>query len=67
MESLFACLGGWLILKENLGIRGYIGSVLMIGAMLLSQSPNLSLKMHKTLSAAEVDFTQSKTNKITAK
>jgi hypothetical protein len=35
--------------------------------MLLSQSPNLSLKMHKTLSAAEVDFTQSKTNKITAK
>ena len=37
MESLFAALGGFLILRENLGLRGYVGCGLMIAGVLLSQ------------------------------
>lgn len=37
METVFASLGGFLILGENLGVRGYIGCVLMFCGMLLSQ------------------------------
>jgi drug/metabolite transporter (DMT)-like permease len=37
MESLFAAIGGFLILHENLGIRGIIGSVFMLTGMILSQ------------------------------
>lgn len=37
MESLFAAIGGFLILHENLGIRGIIGSAFMLTGMILSQ------------------------------
>lgn len=37
LESLFAAIGGWLILKENLGLRGWIGAGLMLMGMLVSQ------------------------------
>jgi drug/metabolite transporter (DMT)-like permease len=39
LETVFAALGGWLILSETLPIRGLIGCALMFSAMLLSQSP----------------------------
>ena len=37
MESLFAVLGGWLLLGETLGGRGLTGCALMLGGMLLTQ------------------------------
>ena len=37
MESVFASIGGLIILHENLGIRGYIGCALMLSGMLISQ------------------------------
>lgn len=44
MESVFASIGGFLILNEVLGIRGYIGCALMLVGMLLSQYENLIKK-----------------------
>jgi drug/metabolite transporter (DMT)-like permease len=40
MESVFAAIGGILILSETLPIRGYIGCVLMLLGMLIAQSDN---------------------------
>jgi drug/metabolite transporter (DMT)-like permease len=37
LESLFAAIGGSLILHENLGGRAYVGCALMLAGMLLSQ------------------------------
>lgn len=37
LEGAFAALGGWLILGELLGGRGLLGSLLVLGGMLLSQ------------------------------
>lgn len=37
MESVFASIGGLLILHENLGARGYLGCALMLAGVLLSQ------------------------------
>lgn len=37
MESLFAAIGGFLILKESFGARGILGCGLMLCGMLLSQ------------------------------
>ncbi|MEA4848594.1 MAG: DMT family transporter [Clostridiaceae bacterium] len=37
MEAVFAALGGALMLRENLGIRGYLGCALMLAGMLLTQ------------------------------
>jgi drug/metabolite transporter (DMT)-like permease len=37
LESVFAALGGWLILEETLSPRGLIGCGLMFSGMLLSQ------------------------------
>ena len=37
LESVFAALGGWLILDEILSVRGLIGCALMLAGMLLSQ------------------------------
>jgi drug/metabolite transporter (DMT)-like permease len=37
MESVFAALGGWLILSEGLTLRGLIGCGLMLTGILLSQ------------------------------
>lgn len=41
-ESVFASIGGFLILKENLGFRAYIGCALMLAGMLLSQYENFN-------------------------
>lgn len=41
LEAVFASLGGLVILGENLGVRGYLGCVLMLAGMLLSQLQNL--------------------------
>jgi len=37
LESVFASFGGWLILGENMGLRGYLGCALMFTGMLLAQ------------------------------
>ena len=37
LEAVFAALGGWLLLDEQLGVRGLIGCTLMLAGMLLSQ------------------------------
>ncbi|MFH1446031.1 MAG: DMT family transporter [Chloroflexota bacterium] len=37
LESMFAALGGWLILGESLGERGLLGAGLMLAGMLVSQ------------------------------
>jgi drug/metabolite transporter (DMT)-like permease len=40
-ESVFAALGGWLVLSEGLSVRGLIGCVLMLAGILLAQAdPN---------------------------
>jgi len=38
LESVFAVIGGWLILHEGLSIRGILGCALMLTGMLLSRS-----------------------------
>jgi len=37
MESVFASIGGFIILNEHLGIKGFFGCTLMLVGMLLSQ------------------------------
>lgn len=37
METVFATLGGFLMLNEKLGLRGYTGCALMLTGMILSQ------------------------------
>jgi len=41
LEAVFGALGGLIILNENLGYRGYIGCVLMLAGILISQYPNI--------------------------
>ena len=41
MESVFASIGGLIILNEKLGTRGYLGCALMLSGMLISQLQNL--------------------------
>jgi drug/metabolite transporter (DMT)-like permease len=41
METVFGSLGGLLILHENLGVRGYLGCLLMLAGILLSQLPSI--------------------------
>lgn len=41
MESVFAALGGALLLSENLGVRGYLGCALMLAGMILTQVKSL--------------------------
>jgi drug/metabolite transporter (DMT)-like permease len=36
-EAVFGALGGWLLLGEDLGARGYAGAALMMGGIVLSQ------------------------------
>ena len=42
LETVFAALGGALILGENLGVRGYAGCALMFTGTLISQWQGLS-------------------------
>lgn len=44
MESVFASIGGLIILHENLGARGYLGCALMLAGVLLSQASNFTKK-----------------------
>jgi len=37
LESMFAAVGGWLILGETLGPRGLLGAGLMLAGMIISQ------------------------------
>lgn len=37
LETVFAVLGGWLLLGENMSPRGLLGCVLMLGGMIVSQ------------------------------
>lgn len=43
MESVFAAIGGLLILNERMGARGYAGCTLMFSGILLSQLQNFGL------------------------
>ena len=36
-EGLFSALGGWLVLGEQIGLRGWSGAALLLAAMLLAQ------------------------------
>jgi drug/metabolite transporter (DMT)-like permease len=36
-EGLFSALGGWVMLNEQLGLRGWLGALLICGAMVLAQ------------------------------
>lgn len=47
LESVFAALGGALLLKENLGSRGYFGCTLMFAGMLLTQVNFFGKKEYK--------------------
>jgi drug/metabolite transporter (DMT)-like permease len=42
MESVFAAIGGALLLSENLGARGYLGCGLMFAGMILTQVKGFS-------------------------
>ena len=42
METVFAALGGWLILNEILGFQELLGCVIMLAGMLLSQLQNIN-------------------------
>jgi drug/metabolite transporter (DMT)-like permease len=48
LESVFAVIGGWLLLDELLAMRGIIGCILMLAGMLLSQF-NINLHSLKTI------------------
>ncbi len=50
METVFASLGGFIILNENLGLRAYIGGALMLAGMLISQLQNFRHKKPKGIS-----------------
>jgi len=43
-ESVFAALGGWLVLSEGLSIRGLIGCALMLAGILLAQADSRRLE-----------------------
>ena len=52
-ETVFAALGGWVLLQETLSGRSLLGCILMFGGMLLSQ-----LGLHRSapaLVAAETE------------
>lgn len=45
MESVFAAIGGWLILGEGMSPRQLIGAALILGAVLYSQRPETTVKV----------------------
>lgn len=47
MESVFACIGGLLILNEIFGVKEYFGCACMLAGMLLTQMPK-RIKKRKT-------------------
>jgi drug/metabolite transporter (DMT)-like permease len=55
LESVFAVLGGWVLLGERLGARGLLGCGLMLAGMLISQASSLR---NPALRRAEADGSQ---------
>lgn len=53
LESVFASLGGLLILHEDLGLRGYLGCTLMLAGMLVSQLPDFRVGNNPITEAAQ--------------
>lgn len=53
MESVFASIGGLIILNENLGSRGYIGCALMLAGVLISQYQSFSKQEELTMKNEE--------------
>ena len=49
MESVFAALAGAIILKENLGLKGYIGCAMIFAAIILAQLPEKWFKLKKNV------------------
>ena len=49
MESVFAALAGAVILKENLGLKGYIGCAMIFAAIILAQLPEKWFKLKKNV------------------
>ncbi len=49
LESVFAALGGWLLLNESLGLRGLLGCSIMLIGMLVSQLPAMRGKSRPEL------------------
>ena len=43
LESVFAAIGGALLLGERLGARGALGCALMFAGMIVSQAPAVAL------------------------
>jgi drug/metabolite transporter (DMT)-like permease len=37
LESVFAVIGGWIVLNESIAMRGLIGCALMLAGMIISQ------------------------------
>ncbi len=50
MESVFAAIGGMIILSERLPARGILGCILMLIGMLISQADNFKIKTRNTAS-----------------
>jgi drug/metabolite transporter (DMT)-like permease len=48
LETVFAAIGGFLILNERMGIREILGCLLMLAGMLSSQLLNIDLKKDKS-------------------
>lgn len=47
MESVFAALAGAVILKENLGLKGYVGCAMIFAAIVLAQLPEKWFKIKR--------------------
>ena len=54
LEAVFAVLGGWLILNEQLGLRGLAGCCLMLAGMLVSQLRRSKRKTMETVTATSI-------------
>ena len=44
LESVFAALGGWIVLNETLSSREIIGCVTVFAAVILAQTPSMIKK-----------------------
>ena len=51
METVFAAIGGWLILNEKLGVQELVGCATMLTGMLLSQLQNMKSPQEENFKA----------------
>lgn len=54
LESVFAVVGGWLLLNETLSLRGFVGCALMLSGMLLSQLHLTSKRLRTFLTPSDI-------------